>query len=79
MIMKNRIPNDDFLGVEVYSRVFTFYDQNGPYRVHARAHRLYRGLPAQRPSDKPIKINKKTNAFWVYDTDQRELIPEANQ
>ena len=76
MIVKHRIINEEYLGQGIFSRMITLYDANGPYSMQARAHRLYRGLPAKRPSKTPIKIFKKTNAFWVYDTDQgqRQLL-----
>lgn len=78
MKIKHRITNIENLGQEVFSRVITLWDDAGQYQVQARAHRMYKGLPAKAPAAKPIKIFKKTNAFWVYDTNQRELIQEAD-
>ena len=76
MIIKHRIVNEEYLGQSIYSRPMTLFDDNGPYQIQARAHRLYRGMPAKHPSKGPIKIFKKTNAFWVYDTEQgqRQLL-----
>lgn len=78
MQIKHRIDNTEYLGEAVFSKDIELYDSYGPYHVKARAHRLYRGLPAKKPAAKPIKIFKKTNAFWVYDTNQRELMQEVD-
>ena len=80
MIIKHRIPNYEYLNKTIDTRDMILYDEHGPYMVKARAHRQYRGLPAIRASIKGIKINRKTNAFWVYDTSkQEELITEVEK
>lgn len=78
MIMRHRINNEEYLGQYVFSRDMQFYDSGGAYTVKAKAHRLYRGLPAKRPSKTPIKIYKKTNAFWVYEVGQGQRQMELN-